>query len=58
MRNLLMIVDSGRLSIGDVQEVESMLDKKVKKVKITKINNVRISKNGQLVVDVNCKDIK
>ena len=58
MRNLLMIVDSGRLSIGDVQEVESMLDKKVKKVKITKINNVRISKNGQLVVDVNCKEIK
>ena len=58
MRNLLMIVDSGRLSIGDIQEVESMLDKKVKKVKITKINNVRISKNGQLVVDVNCKDIK
>ena len=53
-----MIVDSGRLSIGDIQEVESMLDKKVKKVKITKINNVRISKNGQLVVDVNCKDIK
>ena len=58
MKNLLMIVDSGRLSIGDIQEVESMLDKKVKKVKITKINNVRISKNGQLVVDVNCKDIK
>ena len=58
MKNLLMIVDSGRLSIGDIQEVESMLDKKVKKVKITKINNVRISKNGQFVVDVNCKDIK
>ena len=58
MRNLLMIVDRRRLSIGEVQEVESMLDKKVKKVKITKINNVRISKNGQLVVDVNCKEIK
>ena len=50
MKNLLMIVDSGRLSIEDIQEVESMLDKKVKITKITKINNVRISKNGQLIM--------
>lgn len=58
MNAIVLRVAENRLGIGEIKEIEGGVDGEIRKIKVTKIYDVRLASDGTLIAEIDFKDIK